>query len=98
MKISAALLETIGNEADLEEMIEDGHRYFKGGTNRPFPAWRADDMSDVAKFLVTLGGYGSDPGVGDISEVDALDIAGRIMIEEFGHGVVFGFPGVELIP
>lgn len=96
VKISGDVLQDIGYQADLDDMITDGNRYFKGGTNRPFPAWEAEGDTDVAKFIVELGIRAGNPEIDDVDEKQAYEIAERLMTESLGRGIVFGFPGVEL--
>lgn len=96
VKISGDVLQDIGYQVDLEDMITDGNRYFKGGTNRPFPAWEAEGYTAVAKFLVELGIRAGNPEIDDVGERQGQEVAERLMIEDLGRGIVFGFPGVEL--
>lgn len=96
MKMFGSELEDIGHSVDLEDMIRDGNRYFKGGTNRPFPAWKAESFGEIARFLVELGARAGDIENPDIDAGDADTMAERIMVEDLGMGLVFGFPGVEL--
>lgn len=97
VKISGDVLEDIGFQVDLGDMIREGNRYFKGATNRPFPAWEAEGDADVAKFIVELGIRAGNPEIDDVNEKQAYEIAEQLMTESLGRGIVFGFPGVELI-
>jgi hypothetical protein len=97
IEVDRDFFEDVARQVDVEEIIEDGHRYFKGATNRPFPAFSVDREATQARFLVLLGTYAGDPDCTDIDEDLAMRIAGAMMTESLGQGMVVGFPGVELV-